>query len=380
MDADKISKELNWLLEFINLGSTPGVYNLKWQLRQMRYYDSERWGDAPLKPGTKVLSEPQKDDLEIKRPQIEPSKINLSSSQLEFCNLLGNVQKGDHSFYVNDKGELIPAGDSVSRLSVTEYKTFFSEFGIPPIKEGISDFYIRGDMSSLAMHASTRNTIFRGADMSLNHKDAYKYLNYFHLTSIHFIWYLLLETRMEQEERDIRPWLVPRSGFVIDIKPARDAVYGFYMSNQKKIDYRKLSLDRNIAFEHDGSLPLAIFAFLLDLAHNHKELHKRLWQCQCCGKFEFEVTEGVRGGKRKHCSDKCKVRFNLAARKADNASKANSRKSKKQTAKKEIIDFLRKHDYTEEDAEEEYENENNLHPTNTASLKSFQNTFFKGFH
>ena len=49
-------------------------------------------------------------------------------------------------------------------------------------------------------------------------------------------------------------------------------------------------------------------------------------------------------------------------------------------AKEDIKNFLRnEHDYTEEEAEEVYEKERISHPTNVASLKSFQNTWFKGY-
>ncbi len=95
------------------------------------------------------------------------------------------------------------------------------------------------------------------------------------------------------------------------------------------------------------------------------------------------MTEGVRGRKRKYCSDECKDRFNLASREADKASKASSRKWKKQTARKEIIDWLCNLDnspYSRKDAEKIYEEEKKAHPTNVASLNSFQNTWFKGYY
>jgi hypothetical protein len=72
------------------------------------------------------------------------------------------------------------------------------------------------------------------------------------------------------------------------------------------------------------------------------------------------------------------------SRKADRDAKANSRKRIKKVtmpiAKEDIKNFLRnEHDYTEEEAEEVYEKERISHPTNVASLKSFQNTWFKGY-
>ena len=370
MAVTKISKELKWLLKFMNLGCKQGEYNLRRQLRSMQDYDTKRMESRPFNHVARGIDEPPKEDIKIKKPPMEPPKIDPRSDIGKLVKFVGNYGTKGQVFHANDKLELIPVGKSQFYPSAKEYKTFFSKSRISPIKNGVKDFYIRGDISSLGMSDSMRNTIFRGTDMSLNHKEAEGYLNYFYRTSIHFIWYLLLETKMDRAKCNISPNLVAPNGFIVNIKLARDEVHGFYMSNQEKIDYRKLSLDRNIAFDHDGSLPLAIFAFLLDLEYNHKELHKCLRQCECCGMFEF-----IPEGKRIYCGDECRRVMTNSSRKDNKKSQQKLRKNLDENsgdiAHNAIIKCLLDLGCKRNVAEKIYQNTS---PNGRRSLKEFKRT------
>ncbi len=133
------------------------------------------------------------------------------------------------------------------------------------------------------------------------------------------------------------------------------------------------------SFPHYGMLPQALYACVLDFSRNHKEI-SRLKQCPYCGRFEIEkVIEGVRGRKRKYCSDECRRKFGQADREANRDSQASSRMWKRKWAKKEIIDWLCEVDFSSKEAEQVYENEKNTHPNNVASLKAFQNSYGRRF-
>lgn len=136
------------------------------------------------------------------------------------------------------------------------------------------------------------------------------------------------------------------------------------------------------SFPHYGMLPQAIYACVLDFS-NYKEILSRLKQCPCCGKFRIEeVTDGVRGRKRIHCSDECRKEFGKADKEVNKDSQASSREWKRQAAKKEIISWLcnmKDSPYSRKDAEGIYEKESKSHPNNVASLKAFQNSYGRRF-
>ena len=96
-------------------------------------------------------------------------------------------------------------------------------------------------------------------------------------------------------------------------------------------------------------------------------MHAHLKQCKCCGKFWIEANT-----RKKYCCKKCEDRFNQASREANRDSKASSRKWKKLTAKKEIVNWLYSIGIPKEEALERYEEEKKAHPKNVASLKAFQ--------
>ncbi len=179
---------------------------------------------------------------------------------------------------------------------------------------------------------------------------------------------------------------------VMDIKPvdykfyaaeAEGFVYYNYTHSQislSKPSSRELgNLIKGLKYSHDGTLTQVVGAYILDFWHNHRELHKSLWQCLCCGKFKVEQeVKGVGGRKKKYCSDECRKTFHLESREADKALKISSRERKRQEARDEIINWLcnmKDSPYSRKEAEEIYENESKLHPNNVASLETFKNTY-----
>jgi hypothetical protein len=142
------------------------------------------------------------------------------------------------------------------------------------------------------------------------------------------------------------------------------------------------SLINGLLYLHNNTLEQAICAYALDFWHNHRDLHKRLRQCPCCGKFEFEeVTEGVRGRKKEYCSDKCKKRFGHAPRWKVKESLREQRneltKDVEGFAHDEIVEWLCKKKHTQELAETIFKIEKRRNNKNVKSLANFKRTYGK---
>ena len=185
---------------------------------------------------------------------------------------------------------------------------------------------------------------------------------------------------------------------VMDIKPvdykfyaamAEGFVYYNYTHSQISLSEpssRELgNLTKGLKHSHDGTLTQVVgaYIYILDFWHNHRELHKSLWQCLCCGKFEVEQeVKGVRGRKRKYCSDECKKRFGLDSREKFRKSVSKHRdklnEDKDKIAHDEIIDWLcNVGGYTPEKAEEIFNIEKHRNNTNVKSLANFKRTYGK---
>jgi len=149
------------------------------------------------------------------------------------------------------------------------------------------------------------------------------------------------------------------------------------MTNMFILDTYKNPYTKGKKYHHDNTLSQAICAYIQDFLNNQKELHQHLRQCGCCGLLWVEtVVKGSRGRKKKYCSTKCKDTFSHSSRKANKVSQANSRRWKRERAKKEIINWLsRTAGFSPEKAKKEYEKEAKTHPNNVASLKVFQKTY-----
>ena len=240
------------------------------------------------------------------------------------------------------------AGELDYLPKITDFKSFFYKHGIPPNKE-TRHLYLKGDMDSIipegVIESSIKSAILKGANMPFERKEAYIYLSNFFQIALHFLWDIMAKGSAS--------CVVPPNELVaFDIKLARDEVHNFYVSNQNKIDIGKLALERNIDFVHDGSLPLAIFAFLLDLEKNHTELHQRLRQCKCCGEFWIRPS----GGPWEFCTTKCKNTFHEPGREKDNEQKKKKREDKKRKEKPKIIKHImeNKIERIYDDEEEKY--------------------------
>ncbi len=123
----------------------------------------------------------------------------------------------------------------------------------------------------------------------------------------------------------------------------------------------------------------AIFDFLLVSA----KLYLRLRQCPCCGGYWILEANRRRGRVQMYCSEKCEDRFNQPSRHVSKETAKRNRKLHSEKARNEIISWLRKNHYIQqenethrfvsrEQAEEIY---NNLPKRTQGSFKEFIRTW-----
>ena len=106
------------------------------------------------------------------------------------------------------------------------------------------------------------------------------------------------------------------------------------------------------SFPHNGALPQAVYAYILDFWTNSKELHPLLTQCRFCGRF------WIKNDKRKYfCGDSCEIKFNAVSYKDNNKRVRKLRADNKEFQQKEdynkMITWLKSKGDTQDNAETE---------------------------
>ena len=353
--GNDLPESVQWLQDFVNLGCKQGVLSLK------RFHEETRINCPPKEPASlKFLFD---DSTKKEKPLTTDREHHIEERlEREFKHVALEEHKGIYSKRFRDENgnewvetvnrELLFRGNENDFPSKEEIKNFLRERGIDLLQNQTGQLP-NGDFVQFIQRGSS------GEKINTTFWDINK------------VWLCAkysLTTKLKEFE----------GTYHIPGAYSRCFVSLCYDEGQLRLPEVDVSVDYELKFLHDSTFIQKTCACILEFWLNHKELHSRLRQCKCCGKFEF-----VPGGKWKYCSRKCREIFNRKTREADKASKVTSRKQIKQVtmpvAKKEIIGFLIDHDYTEEEAEEVYEKERISHPTNVASLKSFQNTWFKGY-
>jgi len=106
------------------------------------------------------------------------------------------------------------------------------------------------------------------------------------------------------------------------------------------------------SFPHNGALPQAVYAYILDFWTNSKELHPLLTQCRFCGRFWIAEKKC----RRKFCSEKCESKTNAPTRYDDLMNKRLARTKKRKTDKPKILNHLMGLGYPQGEAENMYNN------------------------
>lgn len=321
---------VQWLLDFANLGSNPGESN------------------------------PQKQDkiLKLKRPPVEPPP-EITSLELGECPHTGldsNIITDNNGYeWLRTWGKPIFLGKKDYHPTLEEFKRFFFKAGIPPedAKESllINIYEIGSIRLFLKEDEECKNYIFKGvlvskSDLKDSEAKAHRFLKSFGIITRRA---LVRVIRMYNKE-EVR-------GF--SIKELEDHIYKHYTASQpNSSDYETVPLDRTgRVFPHDNTLPCAIYAYILDLWYNQKELHSRLKQCKCCGLFWVIQEDRKRGRDRVFCSKACKRVFHQQSR-SDNLKAVKTKRDRLKVKKQkedysQLTEFLLEKGYTQKEAERE---------------------------
>lgn len=337
---DNLPDTIQWLLDFANLGCKPGEIN-----------------------PSRIYKPP-----EVKRQPVAPPDINLTNQGQtpsvvtgEMCDpwlriysraeeLLPSLIKDDKDCFWSktQNGQPIFIGTKSIYPSLSEFKNFFLNNGIPPEKlteivkfekQSITD-EVHENFLFLKEDKGGKNIIVDGEFVS---KKLFK------VKESEWEAYLDLKMYTNVVFASFYHMMQLKTNIFTELKYA----YERYTKQSGNLDIQT----GTVTFKHDNTLPLAIYAFILDFWINHKELHSYLRQCKCCGEFWIEQKNRERGRKRIFCSEDCKRIFHQQSR-SDNLKavkiKRDRLKEKKQKEDySQLIELLLKNDYTQKEAKEE---------------------------
>jgi hypothetical protein len=315
MAVKQSSKSVNWLLDFANIGSKPGV----------------------LSPH-KLLESPI-----IKRPPNEPPPHRTSPKLVPDFGILTQpepiVDKNGNAWRETSEGDLVYCGKGDYYPSHKEFLCFISKTGVA---EDLKDS-----------------------------EDSYYWLKQAWTAT-----FQALFCRMEE-----------RQGVIFCAILAEGFVDMNYIYRQiplpKPNNLEPGILINGLEYPHDNTVTQVVCAYILDYWHNHRELHKCLRQCRCCGKLWLDMpAKNSRGGKKKYCCVKCENRFNQASRQVVKESLRKQRKIHNKDvddiACDEIKEWLHnKHKYKLKDIGKIIEDEALRSQSNIKSFANFKRTYGK---
>ncbi|MCR4290221.1 MAG: hypothetical protein NUV86_08170 [Candidatus Scalindua sp.] len=354
-----LPESVQWLLDFSNLGCKPGVFSLK------RFHENEelRINCPPEEPAAPKFFF---DDSTKKEEPLTTDSVHHIEELLEreFKHLALEEYKGIYLKRFRDEngnewvktrnGELLFRGNENDFPSEEEIKDFLRERGID-LPQNQTGQLPNGDFVQFIQRGSSGKKINT---------------TFWDINKVWFCAKYSLTAKMKGFEGTYHIPGAYSKGFVHNC-------YDFGQIVQPDVD---VANHYGVKYLHDNTFIQTTCAFIQDFWNNHRELHSRLRQCQCCGKFEFVLS-----GKYTYCSTKCRQTFNRKAREADKALKTSSRKKIKEViipiVKEEIKNYLRnEYGYTEKEAEAEYEKWHSKYPPSTTSLKSFKSFFLRGYN
>ena len=314
---NKLPDTVQWLLDFANLGSNPGELN------------------------------PQKQDkiLRLKRPPIEPPPeiTSLKPGECPHTGLDSNIIIDNKGYeWLRTWGKPIFLGKKDYHPSLNEFKRFFLKSGIPSDETKESFLITIQEIGSVRVFLKENE---EGKSDKDSEAKAHRLLKGFWIIT----WRALIRVIRMYNREEVRSF---------SIKELEDHVYKHYTASQpNSSDYETVPLDRTgRVFTHDNTLPCAIYAYILDLWYNQKELHSRLRRCKCCGLFWVIQENRKRGRDRVFCSEDCKRVFHQQSRSDNQKAVKTKRAHQKEKMRKEdhsqLIELLIKNGYTQKEAQE----------------------------
>lgn len=313
---------VQWLLDFVNLGSERGKLNIP------KLETRPRVKRTPTKPPPGIMSLPPK--------KLPHRGLDLNSV---------HVVDDEGNRWVRSFGETEFLGKKDFYPSLKEFKDFFLKWGIFPIEAKIGIIAVTTEAEkapdqtkeiiNFKIQLKDVNFIYEGQLFLKEDKKSDERV------------YPLLKTFWKEALKAFHH-ILRVNGSDLGILQTKDAfrIYNFCISRQEEGVF---------PFSHDGTLPFALYAYILDLWITHKEIHSRLKQCLCCGVFWIAEEERGCGRPQTFCSEKCENVFNSPSR---SKNKKASRDCKKQKSKKsrrdketELINHFKNRGQTLQDAE-----------------------------
>jgi hypothetical protein len=304
---EDIPKTVKWLLEFANLGCKQGELNLQ-SLDKISILKR-----PPVKPPANIESL----KFEHDKPPLPHTALNTITDNTGYQ-------------WLRTWGEPVFIGKDVYP-ALSEFKTFFTKNGLPPLKniESIDIVFQENSVKLfLKQDKSGKNFIYKKCAIP---KDT--------LLNIEMQGYQLLKAF----------WVITRKAFISTIREYNREQAGFSIMELKEFVYKQYrewdnestSFDREgRTFTHDNTLPCAFCAYILDWWANYRELYQCVKPCPCCGSFWIADNTKRRGRIQKYCSEDCEIRFNQQSRTKDNSYKKHHRNNNYKNVKKEIIEWL----------------------------------------
>ncbi len=297
---EDIPKTVKWLLEFANLGCKQGELNLQ-----------------------------SLDKISIlKRPPVKPP-ANHDKPPLPHT-ALNTITDNTGYQWLRTWGEPVFLGKDVYP-ALSEFKTFFTKNGLPPLKkfESIDIVFQENSVKLfLKQDKSGKNFIYKKCVISKDN---------------------LLNSEIQGYQLLKAFWAITRKAFISTIREYNREQAGFSIMELKEFVYKQYRewdnkstpLDREgRTFPHDNTLPCAFNAYILDWWANYKELYPCVKLCPCCGSFWIADNMKKRGRVQRYCGKECEIKFNQQSRTKDSCNKKRYRIMSHSKVKKDVIEWL----------------------------------------
>lgn len=300
---EDIPKTVKWLLAFANLGCTPGILNPQ----RCKSFRKFRELDRP--------------------PTDQPANItSLKPSEWPHTRLDSNRIKDEHGYtWLRTWGKPVFLGKDDYYPALQDFKDFFRKEGLPHTKvKDYVDIVIPsrdGDHSTFKLFLEgcefTRDKFYKSIE-----KEAYLFLK----SMLDVSWACFTHTIQTEGNS---------SYFEREVK---EYIYWFW---------RTYKGDPTLS----DTLPMALYATILDFWDNHRRLHPLIKQCVCGSFFKENTGKKPKVFCHKKCNDVFHKQGKVENSKSASASQKNREKKEKKNDYNAIKEFYIKAGYNIENAD-----------------------------
>ena len=404
-EKNNTPETVQWLLDFLNINSTPGkpdLYRLPYELRNLRrpprpkdlsklmpvlfgYRDADtgyEWQNIKKPKKINIHKvEMQLQEIRAKKKlllqRILPDKKDeeieklIKQQEEEIISALNNRDKRSEVIKTLNPAKDLKFDGINTAPTLEDFKQFFLEKGIPPYK-GKALLLENGKPLSSLNIKSYNNRPKNNNDHGFydyyqdNPRIEYtfdKVVSNEHCELSRILSNMVWGTKTYENEdtgcKSLRGYLKRIEGLYLecwkgDEVPAESGRTSWGAPYRGRYDIVSDSKGNKEPFPHYGMIPHALYACIMDFGFNHEESLPRLKQCKYCG--TFWIPEKKRGRPRKFCSDVCRERHDDQTREANKEAVKNTRKHQKTKKQKEdykaLVEYLKQKEHPEREAKE----------------------------